>query len=138
MLMMSLWLALLGFLVWNGAILFNAHYVNWKVQDVFDNVVKNMRDSSEAEIREKLPTLYKIQYLSPNDLPREFYDNLEIKQQMGMLEISSIYSVVVWPFGPVEKVDEEGEYDPEQLEGMDLLRDRSRIDLQFEPYAISN
>jgi len=75
--------------------------------------------------------------LSVSDLPPEFQDNLRIRREGSMLEVSSLYTVVIWPLGPVEKVDEEGGYDIDALEGMDILRDKLRLDLEFEPYAIS-
>ncbi|ATX82243.1 hypothetical protein Ga0123462_1380 [Mariprofundus ferrinatatus] len=137
MLKVAFWLTVIGFSVWTGAQVFHAHYINWKIEDVFHGVVKNMRDASGVEIREQLPKLYKINYLAPSDLPEEFRDNLLIRREGELLEISSVYSVVIWPFGPVQQLDESGEYDPDQLEGMDIVRDKSRIDIKFEPYAFS-
>ena len=131
------WLGLVGFAVWNGAQVFHAHYVNWKIQDVFEGVTANMGNANEFDVRERLPKLYKINYLAPSDLSQEFHDNLLIRREGSMLEISSIYSVVIWPLGPVQQLDEKGGYEPNELEGMDSLRDKLRIDIEFEPYAIS-
>jgi len=132
------WLALVGFAIWYGALVFQAHYTNWKVQDVFDSVPEKMSNASEAAIRARLPQLFNVMYLSPSDLPPEFQDNLVIRREGSMLEISSSYSVVIWPLGPVQAVDEEGRYNIDQLEGMDIVRDKLRTDIEFEPYAISN
>jgi len=137
MVKMSLWLAIIGFIIWYGALVFQAHYTNWKVQDVFESVTTNMGNASTDEIHARLPQLFKVMYLSVSDLPPEFQDNLRIRREGSMLEVSSLYTVVIWPLGPVEKVDEEGGYDIDALEGMDILRDKLRLDLEFEPYAIS-
>ena len=137
MMKMGLWLALVGFALWYGALIFQAHYTNWKVQDVFESVTSNLGNASEGEIRARLPQLFKVMYLSAADLPPEFQDNLLIRREGSMLEISSLYAVVIWPLGPVEAVDEEGGYDIDALEGMDILRDKLRVDIEFEPYAIS-
>ena len=137
MVKMGLWLAVVGFIVWYGALIFQAHYTNWKVQDVFESVITNMSNASEAEIRSRLPKLYNVMYLAPSDVPAEFHDNLRIRREGSMLEISSLYRVVIWPLGPVEAMDEDGSYDLDALEGMDILRDKLRVDIEFEPYAIS-
>jgi len=131
------WLGLSGFVIWYGALIFQAHYTNWKVQDVFDSVPDKMGNSSEADIRARLPQLFNVMYVAPSDLPPEFQENLSIRSEGSMLEISSSYTVVIWPLGPVQAVDEDGSYLPDELEGMDIVRDKLRTDIEFEPYAIS-
>lgn len=133
------WLAVLGFFVFNGFLVLHAYYTNGQVQHCFDGLVHNKAAQvGELEARDKLNELLSVQYLEKDDLPAEFYDQLQIKVSGDMLEVSSSYGVTVWPFGKVEYVDESGGYDPELLSGMDILRDKTRIDLSFEPYAISN
>lgn len=132
------WLMVVGFLLWYGMLVFLAHYTNWKVQDVFTSVTENLPTASEEEIRTRLPKLYTVMYIEPSDLPQEFYDNIEIRREGNMLEVSSVYTVTIWPLGPVERLDEEGGYLPEELEGMDIVRNKLRMDIEFEPYAISN
>jgi hypothetical protein len=129
------WVVFLGFLVVNGFHLLTIHQTNWKVQDVFDNISRKMPDSSEAAVRNKLPDLFKVGYISHDDVPEEFYDNLLIRPSNGQIEISSSYMETVWPLGRVENVDKEGTYDPLELTGMDYLRDKTRYDIYFEPYA---
>jgi hypothetical protein len=129
------WLVILGVLISNGFQLLQIHQTNWKVQDVFDNISRKMADSSEAVIRSKLPILFKVGYISHDDVPEEFYDNLLIRFSKGRVEISSSYMETLWPLGRVENVDEEGTYDPLELTGMDYLRDKTRQDFYFEPYA---
>jgi len=131
------WLGLTGFVIWYGALIFQAHYTNWKVQDVFDSVPEKMSSSSEADIRARLPQLFNVMYLAPSDLPPAFQDNLRIRREGSMLEISSSYRVVIWPLGPVQAADEDGSYLSDELEGMDIVRDKLRADIEFEPYAIS-
>jgi len=133
------WLAVLGFFIFNGFLVFHAYYTNGQVQHCFEGLVHNRTaHTGKLEARDKLDELFSVQYLEKDDLPAEFYDQLQIKVSGDMLEISSSYGVTVWPFGKVEHVDESGEYDPELLGGMDMLRDKTRIDLSFEPYAISS
>ncbi len=129
------WLALLGGVVWYGWLLIPVYNANWKVQDAFEAVTRNMTDATEEEIRARLPELFRIKYLARGDLPEEFYDNIEIKAENGRVEISSYYHVTVWPLGPVESVDPESDYDPQSLKGLDRVRDRLRLDFDFEPHA---
>ncbi len=129
------WLVILGALISTGFQLLQIHQTNWKVQDVFDNISRKMADSSEDAIRGKLPILFKVGYISHDDVPEEFYDNLLIRFSKGRVEISSSYMETLWPLGRVENVDEEGTYDPLELTGMDYLRDKTRQDFYFEPYA---
>lgn len=130
-----LWIVVLGFLILNGFQLLTIHQTNWKVQDVFDNISRKMSDSSEDKIRKKLPDLFKVGYISRDDVPEEFYDNLLIRFSDGKVEISSSYMETVWPLGRVENVDKEGTYDPQELTGLDYLRDKTRYDIYLEPYA---
>ena len=129
------WMATVAVLVSSGFQLQQIYQASWSMQDVFDGVSRNMAESSEVAIREKLPALYKINYISHDDVPEEFYDNLLIKVTPGRVEISSFYTDTFWPLGRVENVDEEGTYDPLELTGMDYLRDKLRHDIYFEPYA---
>jgi hypothetical protein len=129
------WMAILAALVSNGFQLLQIYQTSWKVQDVFESVSRNMVNSSEDAIRKKLPVLFKVAYISHDDVPEEFYDNILIQSTAGRVEISSFYTETLWPLGPVENVDEEGTYDPQELTGLDYLRDKIRQDLYFEPYA---
>ncbi len=129
------WLSILGGVVWYGWLLVPVYNANWKVQDAFEAVARNMPNASESEIRARLPDLFKVKYIAPGDLPDEFYDNIEIKADGDRVEISSYYHVTIWPLGPVESVDPESDYDPESLKGMDRVRDRLRLDFDFEPHA---
>jgi hypothetical protein len=131
-------LAVAGFLGLNGALIGNAYYVNSKAQHCFNLLAQSMPTASVPEARAKLDDLFRLQYLYKEDLPSEFYDALQIKATGDMLEVSAHYSVTVWPFGKVADVDENDTYDPAALTGLDALRDQTRIDLTFEPYAISN
>jgi len=129
------WIAILAVLVSTGFQLLHIYRTSWKVQEVFDSISHKMADSSEDVIRKRLPVLFKVSYISRDDLPQEFYDNLLIKVADRQVEISSFYSATLWPLGAVENVDKEGTYDPLELTGMDYLRDKIRRDLYFEPYA---
>jgi len=128
-------LAILAAVVSIGFQLVSFHKTSWSVQDVFDNISSKMVGTSEANIRQKLPTLFKIGYIDRDDVPQEFYDNLLIKVSSKRVEISSSYTETIWPLGSVENRDEDGTYDPLELTGLDVLRDKMRYDLYFEPFA---
>ncbi|GEM_PF-1246401 len=132
--------ALAGFILFNGGLVIYAHYTNSKVQDCFDGLVSNSRmaHADAATVRNRLNELFSTQYIDAGDLPDAFFEHLNIHASGDMLEISSRYGVTVWPFGKVQDVDQDGSYDPDALTGMDKWRDKTRIDLEFEPYAISS
>lgn len=130
-----IWLVVFGSVAWQGFNVLHIYQINWRVEDVFTSICRNMTTASEMEIRQRLPTLLKIQFVSREDVSEEFYDNLIIKSEEGQVEISSSYHVTLWPLGPVENVDEDGSYAPDELEGVDILRDKIRLDFKFEPYA---
>jgi hypothetical protein len=129
------WMAILAVLVSNGFQLLQIYQTSWKVQDVFESVSRKMVNSSEDAIRRKLPVLFRVAYISHDDLPEEFYDHISVQAVAGRVEISSSYTETLWPLGPVENVDEEGTYDPLELTGLDYLRDKTRHDIYFELYA---
>ena len=128
-------MAILAAVVSVGYQLVGIYQTSWRVQDVFDNISRKMVGTSEADIREKLPTLFKIGYISHDDVPEEFYDNLLIKVTSQRVTISSSYTETLWPLGAVENLDEDGTYDPLQLTGLDILRDILRYDFYFELVA---
>jgi len=131
------WLALIGFVVINGASLVKVYYVDAKVQGSFEELTRSMPVAAEPEIRAKMHEVFHVQYLDEKDLPDGFYDALQIHTTGHGFEISSSYHVTIWPFGSVKTRDEQGEYAPDDLTGLDILRHKTRIDLSFEPNAIS-
>ncbi len=128
-------MAILAVLVSVGFQLVGIYQTSWSVQDVFENISRKMVGTSEAAVRQKLPELFKIGYISHDDVPEEFYDNLLIKVTSQRVEISSSYTETLWPLGSVENMDEDGTYDPLQLTGLDIVRDIIRYDLYFELFA---
>lgn len=132
---LAFWLAILATVVWYGWLLTPVFTTHWKVQDAFDAISRNMANASEEAIRSRLPELFKVKYIDPEDVPEEFFDNIAIKADGSRVVISSSYRVTVWPLGPVQGVDPEEEYDPSMLKGMDIVRNKLRLDFDFEPYA---
>jgi len=129
------WLVILGAVAWHGMKFLNVYYVNWKVQGMFDGIVENMADADVIDVRARLPRLLSLNYIADGDLPARFYVNLEIVSGDRGIEISSSYSETIWMLGPVEAIDEHGEYDPDALTGMDVWRDRAQVVLHFTPHA---
>lgn len=134
---MLFWLALLGFVLLNGALIAQAYYNNSKVQNCFESLSQKMADADETAILAKMDALFRLQYIDKQDFPDAFYDELVINATGFGVEISSLYDVTIWPIGQVEAVDEAGEYAVDDLEGLDVLKHKMRIDLSFNPYAIS-
>jgi len=129
------WLTVIAVGVVIGFKIIPVYNANWKVQDAFEAISRNMADSTEEKIRKRLPELFKIKYLAHGDLPKEFYDNIVVKADGGHVEISSEYHVTVWILGPVKDVNPNSEYDEADLKGMDKIRHKLRFDFDFEPYA---
>jgi len=132
-----LWLAVAGFVLLNGALIGSAYYNNSKVQECFESLSSKMPEANESEIRAKMDALFRMQYIAADDLPDAFYAALQINATGNGVEISSLYQITIWPFGAVEAVDEFGEYGLDDLQGLDILKHKARLDLSFEPYAIS-
>lgn len=135
MIKVMVWLVLIGAGVLVGYKIIPVYNANWKIQDTFESVTRNMADASESDIRKRLPDLFHIKYLAPNDVPQEFYDNIVIRADGGKVEISSEYDVTVWILGPVEGVAPDSDYKESELKGMDKIRHKARRDFHFEPYA---
>jgi len=133
---MLFWLAILAVAAIYGFKVLPVLNTSWKVQDMFEAVSQKMTDVSEDEIRNRLPELLRIKYISDGDLPQEFFNTLHIVSAGGKVDISSSYHVRVWLLGePEAEPDENGEYDAEKLRGMDRVRFRLKQDFDFEPHA---
>jgi len=128
-------LAVLAAGIWSGYNIIPVYNAYWKVQDAFESVTRNLSDVPANRIRVKLPDIFHVKYIAYEDLPKEFYDNLEIKADGGRVEISSAYHVTLWLLGPLESTDPDEAYTDKDLKGMDKLRDKARLDFDFEPYA---
>jgi len=131
------WLMLITVVVWNGFLGFRAYYNNWQAEDVFTFLAENKATASQTEVRNHMKKMFAVKYITSADFPVEFFDNLTIKANGTLVEISSYYLVTLWPLGMVEERDDDGSYHPDDLQGLDILRDKIRIDLEFEPYAIT-
>jgi len=112
----------------------------WKTQDTFDGIVKNLSKLSEQSIRERLPDLLRTQYLSPESLPKEFYEHLEVTSDgEGYVKISSSYHITAWFLGQPNVGDSDSESD----EGVaiqskwDNFRKQWKEDFEMKPYAES-
>jgi len=128
-------LALIGAVVVTGYKIIPVYNAQWKVQDAFESITRNMADKDEGKIRNRLPALLKMKYLAHGDVPQEFYKNIVISADGSKVEISSEYHVTVWLLGPVEDVDPDSDYDESELKGMDKIRHKLRQEFDFEPYA---
>jgi len=129
------WLAVLAGLAWTGDKVIPVYNTYWNVQDAFKGISRDMAGNSAEDIRARLPELLHVKYIAPDDLPPAFYKNLDIQADGSHVSISSHYHVTVWLLGPVESVDADTHYDPTGLRGMDRLRDKARLDFDFDPHA---
>lgn len=128
-------LAVLSAGIWSAYNIIPVYNTEWKVQDAFDAVASNLSNKPAEAIRAKLPDIFHVKYIAHNDLPVEFYDNLQIRADGHRVEISSAYHVTLWLLGPLESVNTDEDYAASDLKGMDVLRDKARMDYDFEPYA---
>ena len=102
------------------------------MQDAFNSVTHNLSNRSEDEIRGRLPDIFRVAYIKPSNLPKEFYDHLNIKADGGHVEIASSYHVSVWLLGRPESAG----HDEDRIAStMDRLRTKGRLDFYFHPYA---
>jgi hypothetical protein len=130
-------LAVLAGVVWYGYNVIPVYNTYWSVKDAFKNIVDNRANDDATTIRNALPDILHVQYVNHDDLPPAFYNNLKIKADGNRVDISSYYHVTVWLLGPVQGVDPDSNYNKKDLKGLDLLRDKARLDFNFEPHAAS-
>ena len=130
-------LAVLAGVVWYGYNVIPVYNTYWSVKDAFKNIVDNRANDDATTIRDALPDILHVQYVNHDDLPPSFYNNLKIKADGNRVDISSYYHVTVWLLGPVQGVDPDSNYNKKNLKGLDLLRDKARLDFNFEPHAAS-
>jgi len=128
-------LAVLAAGIWASYNIIPVYNTYWKVQDALDAVTRNLSGQSAGAIRSRLPNIFHVKYIAYNDLPSEFYDNLKIRVDGGKINISSVYHVTLWLLGPLESVNSDEAYTAKDLKGMDKLRDKARLDFEFEPHA---
>ena len=129
------WLAVLAAGVWTGDKVIPVYNTYWNVQDAFKGISRDMASNSAQEIRERLPDILHVKYIAPSDLPPAFYKNLHIQADGGHVAISSHYHVTVWLLGKVTGADPDSDYNAANLQGMDRLRDKARLDFDFDPHA---
>jgi len=129
------WLVILMAAAWQGVKFGQIYYVAWKVQSTFDSAVDHMAGERAASVREAMPRLLALNYIDSDDLPGDFSSGLEVIDTDHGWRISADYVETIWLLGSIEQLDEQGDYDPEQLTGMDVWRERARIDLHFAPHA---
>jgi len=128
-------LLILGIGTWVSFAVLPVYSTYWKVEDAFESMSRNLANRTAEGVLRKLPEVFHVKYISQKDLPQEFYDNLKIKADGNRIEISSAYHVTIWLLGPLEGVNPDEGYTAGDLKGMDKLRDKARLDFDFEPYA---
>ena len=129
------WLAALAAIVWSSYIILPIYTTYWKVQDAINSAAEGMIGETETKVRRRLPEIFKIKYIAKSDVPDEFYRNLIVEVSPERILIESKYDETIWLFGPVKDVGPDGDYEKEELKGMDRLRAQGRLDFHFAPYA---
>ena len=128
------WAAVIAGAIMVGGQVFPVYYNNMKAENVFEGVAKNMADQSESDIRQRVLELLNTQGVKVADMPDEFLNNLRISQSNGKLQIGSEYHVTLWLIGDTQSVDPDSDYLESEVEPMDKLRLRARMDFDFAPY----
>jgi len=127
------WFGLIGVGVFVGGQVGPAYYNNMKIDNIFEGVATNLVSLTEPDVRSRLNKLLKVQGVDIKDLPHAFSDNLEIIKEDGKLKISSEYHLIIWLLGEPVNMDLEQDYKESEIEPMNKLRLKARIDLDFYP-----
>ncbi|MDX8393839.1 MAG: hypothetical protein R8K21_04550 [Mariprofundales bacterium] len=143
----AFWVILIGTITWVIYSILPVYNNYWKVQDTFESMTKHLSNKSELEIRNRMPDIFKVKYISIGELPPDFNKNLDVRSDGYRITISTSYDITVWLLGEpatvkaareaaIEssfyyKVDAERE-DPDILETIQHL---ARVDFHFEPTA---
>lgn len=110
---------------------------SWKIQESMENVVHFYEGGGESKAREHLAELFTANLLNDASVLAEFQDNLKIIADTYDPEVSlsSEYSVEIWFLGKLEGLKNPENYQPSKLTGMNLLRYKTRLLLEFKPSA---
>jgi len=127
------WLGLIGGGVFVGGQVFPIYYNNVKIDNVFEGIATNLVSASESDVRKRLRELLDVRGVDVKALPDDFLDNLEVIKENGKLKVSSEYHVIVWLLGEPVNMDFEQDYKESEIEPMNKLRLKARIDLDFYP-----
>lgn len=137
MLKLGFWVLLMVAVVGSAYQVMPIYYNNIKVENTFEGVVANLTDSPIDKTKARLSRLLDSQNVDLSALPEEFFENLVINKEEGRLSISSEYHIVVWLLGEPTSIDPDGEYLESDVEFMDKLRLKARLDLDFAPSRIT-
>ena len=131
---MIFWVGLIGGGVFVGAQVLPIYNNNMKLENVFEGAALNLASQSEANVKKRMLELFKIQGVDMAALPEGFINNLTIEKNNGKLQIGTEYHITLWLLGEPVSVDPEEEYAEKDVEPMDKLRLRARMDFDFSPY----
>jgi hypothetical protein len=113
------------------------YYNNLKIENVFEGTSQNLKSQSEADVRNRINALLKIQSVDLKSLPPEFMANLKVENVDGNLQISSKYHIVLWLLGKPQSVNPDEVYKESEVKPLDKVRIRARMDFDFTPSANS-
>jgi len=130
---MLFWVALIGGGISVVSQVIPVYNNNMKIDNTFKGIVKNLSSQSESVVKKRMMELFKVQSVDLDALPDEFLENLSITKNRGKLQIGSEYHVVLWLLG-TPTIDPESDYKESEVEPMDKLRLRARMDFDFTPY----
>jgi len=131
------WVALIATFVVVGGKTIPVYYNNIKIQNVFEGLVEGLPNANDTDIHSRLRQLFIMQSIKTKNLPEAFYENLKIYRDNGKLELSTNYHIVVWVLGRPTSVNPDEDYLEHDVKGLDKLRLKTRLDLNFSPAAIT-
>ncbi|MDQ6962898.1 MAG: hypothetical protein Q9M28_10315 [Mariprofundaceae bacterium] len=110
---------------------------SWKVQEAMETVVHFYEGGGEAKARKHLSELFAANLLNDGSLPAEFQDNLKVIADTydADVSLSSEYAIEIWFLGELADVKDPSNYRVSDLKGMDILREKVRLVLEFSPSA---
>jgi len=132
---LAFWGGLIAVTVLVASKLIPVYYDNMKIQNIFEGVSQNMSNSSVSDVKGRIRELLKIQSVDTQALPHSFFENMAVTKDNGKLIVESNYHVIVWFLGEPQSVDPDEEYAEKDVEPMDKLRLRTRMDIDFSPHA---
>ncbi|OIP99856.1 MAG: hypothetical protein AUK35_05805 [Zetaproteobacteria bacterium CG2_30_46_52] len=131
------WVALIGSIVFVSAQVIPVKYNNMTIENVFEGAVSNLNTEPVAQVLPRLRVLLSRQNVDLKALPEEFFENLTVTKEDDKLTISSEYHVTIWLLGKPTSIDPDSEYLESDVEPMDKLRLKARLDFDFLPTRVT-
>ena len=126
------WVVLIGGGVFVGGQVMPVYYNNMKIDNVFKGAVQDA-SLAESKVKGIIAKQLRVQSIDLEALPEDFFENISINKEDEKLQVGAEYHITLWLLGE-PTVDPESEYLESEVEPMDKLKLRARLDFDFSPY----